>query len=265
MDSSVSPTFDIAVWEDFMDGLFSIDYSNETDLTELEQEIYAALQKDPNRIQGLITLMFQQLMVGNRTRAKALAHKIWEIGGSLEPFFEMIYIENLLNLGLTDMASVLLKPRFENLRSGMEDFYSVMVKFAVMTGNLPLLGRISSYPEADNDRELYDFAARYQKSGYLDSFKNLQKLLLEFMGDNLCAYEFALDDTSSAPVLEITLYGNQDKMQLMRRQDELHNKITALWQSLGFIPQNDYAVLVKSIKSHAAWDGGPLQDDSPED
>lgn len=265
MDNSVSPSFDIAVWEDFMDRLFSIDYSNEADLTAVEQEIYAALQNDPNRIQGLITLMFQQLMAGNRTRAKALAHKIWEIGGTLEPFFEMIYIENLLNLGMTEMASVLLKPRFENLRAAMEDFYTVMVKFAVISGNLPLLSRMSAYPEADGDRSLYDFAARYQKSGYLDSFKNLQKLLLEFMADSLCAYEFTLDEAPSGSVLEITLYGNQDKMQLFRRQDELNNKINALWQSLGFVPQNDYTVRLKSIKSHAAWDGGPLQDDLEED
>ena len=32
--------------------------------------------------------MFAHIMLGDRSKAKSMAHKIWEIGGSLAPFFE---------------------------------------------------------------------------------------------------------------------------------------------------------------------------------
>lgn len=253
--------FDASLWEAFLDELFSLHYSAESSITDVEQRIYTALQQDPDRIQGLIVLMFEQLMQGNRTRAKALAYKIWEIGGSLQPFFEMIYINNLLNLGLLDMASILIKPRFEQIKDSLEDFYPVMVKFAVMTGSIPLLNRLSAYPEASDDVDLYNFAAFYAHSGRSEQFKNIQKLILENSAEYLCTYEYDLDTVDGKPFLEIILYTTLDKFATPRLEQNLHTKIIAYCRSQGLEPLNSVQVTVRNIKSHEAWDGGDLDDD----
>lgn len=99
------------VWEDLLSELFRLNYEQQSRITAVEQKIYAALNKAPQQLEGLITLMFAHIMLGNRSKAKSMAHKIWEIGGSLAPFFEQVYIQNLLNLGLIDMAKILLSPR----------------------------------------------------------------------------------------------------------------------------------------------------------
>lgn len=242
------------LFEPLMDELFAIDYGDSDAIIVVEQKIYNALQQNPAQIEGLITLMLAQTMLGNRDKAKALANKIWEIGGELPRFFELIFVANLLNLGLLDMASVLLKPRFERLLENAGYFYPVMIKFALMTGNISLLQRLEAFPDSEDDRLLFELIDVYEEGKFTDQFKNIQKLVLENAGNFLCAYEYSLYDDRGFPEIEIELYVNLDSSSCDRLEKILLTKIDAFWRSTGNEPLNNYTVSVLNIKAHSAWD-----------
>ncbi len=242
------------LFKPFMDELFAIDYGDHDAIIVVEQKIYNTLQQNPSQIEGLITLMLAQTMLGNRDKAKALANKIWEIGGELPHFFELIFVANLLNLGLLDMASVLLKPRFEKLLENAGYFYPVMIKFALMTGNIFLLQRLEAFPDSEDDRLLFELADAYEEGKFADQFKNIQKLVLENAGNFLCAYEYNLYDDRGFPEIEIELYVNLDNSSCDQLEKVLLNKIDAFWRSTGNESLNNYNVSVLNIKAHSAWD-----------
>ena len=49
-------------------------------LLDVEREIYASLEQVPDDVSGLIVLLKNQQMQGKNEKARALAHKIWNIG-----------------------------------------------------------------------------------------------------------------------------------------------------------------------------------------
>ncbi len=238
--------------EDLLYELFELDFDEEAAISEVEADIYPFLQKDPNNICALIVLMFVEIMHGNRYKAQSLAYKIWEIGGELPSFFEVIYIENLLSLGLVDMAMVLLKPRFEQLSVNIEDFYSVLLKFSVMTGNISLLRRIEGFPAAADDEALFDFADSFARRGKSDVFKNIQRIILETMGENICAYEYAMSEETPAH-LETLLYLSADGARCQNLQQQINQKIKAYLLSVGETASEPVKVSVRNIKEHEAW------------
>lgn len=238
--------------EDLLYELFELDFDEEAAIGEVEADIYPFLQKNPNNICALIVLMFVEIMHGNRYKAQSLAYKIWEIGGGLPTFFEMIYIENLLSLGLVDMAMVLLKPRFEQLSANIEDFYSVLLKFSVMTGNAGLLHRIEGFPAAGDDEALFDFADGFVRRGRSDVFKNIQKIILETIGENICAYEYVLTGETPAR-LEVQLYLNAEEPRCMALQQQINQKIKAYLLTAGETGVEPIRAVVRGIKTHEAW------------
>lgn len=239
--------------EDLLYELFELDFDEQEAVSEVEADIYPILQKNPDNICALIVLMFVEIMHGNRYKAQSLAYKIWEIGGELPSFFEMIYIENLLSLGLVDMAMVLLKPRFEQLSVNISDFYSVLLKFSVMTGNAGLLRRIEGFESVSgDDAELFDFADRYVRAGKSDVFKNVQKIILDTMGENICAYEYMLTD-STPPQLEIQLYLNAEEARCLALQQQINQKIKAYLLSANAAEYDFIKTVVRNIKEHEAW------------
>lgn len=61
------------VWEDLLSELFRLNYEQQSRITAVEQKIYSALNKAPQQLEGLITLMFAHIMLGNRSKAKSMA------------------------------------------------------------------------------------------------------------------------------------------------------------------------------------------------
>lgn len=255
MENENQLTAESNIWEDYISRLFALSYNESAAVVALEQKIYAELSKQPNHIEGLITLMFAQIMQGNRPKAKAIAYRIWEIGGQLETFFEMIYIENLLNLGLIDMASILLKPRFEKLKENLADFYPVLAKFAILTGSTSLLSRLGDYSEIPaGDELLFELIEEYTASHYSEHFKNIQKIVLEHSAEYLCAYEYNLYDDLGFPELEIVLYVGFEPGFCLKMQQNIENKIEAYWKSSQTEPLYNLQIVVENIHAHPAWE-----------
>lgn len=242
------------MFEDLLAQLFALNYRQSDEIVKVEQKIYAVLQQNPGRIEGLITLMQAQIMLANRAKAVALAHRIWEIGGNLSEYFELVLINNLLNLGLLDMAAILIKPRFENLAQNAEYFYPVLSKFAVMTGNFALMARLSPYVQAaEGDVALYQFAAFYQYENRNEAFKNVQKLIIENIGESLLSYEYNFYSEEEFPDLEIVLYVDADRDQRTNMEELIDVKITAFYRSIGLERFDNHYVSLEDIHNHPAY------------
>ncbi len=244
----------LETWGGILENLLRTPYRDTAAIMKTEAQIYAALQRRQDDVEGLITLMFEQIMLGNRTKAKALAYKIWEIGGELNPVFEEIFTENLLNLGMLDMAAILLKSRFDNLSLNIAGFYPVLAKFALMSGDLSQLLRLQPYTEAGDDAVLYDLAEVYKQAGNSEQFKNISRLVLEQISEYLCSYEYDLYDDRGFPEIEIILYINFEEAFCRRLEDGINTKIGAYWQSSGYPALDNFSVRVENIKNHEAWD-----------
>lgn len=248
------PEEDNSVWEDLLDELFALNYDQVQKILDVERKIYAELQQKPNNLSGLITLMYCQVMLGNQEKAKTLGTRIWEIGGNLEEFFEFVYLENLLSLGMLDMALVLLRPRIENLRENLDMFYPCLTKFAVMTGNLGLLRRISDYPDMPEDEEmLFELVDIYSESQYAPIFKSIMKLILENVNEHQCSYEYELFDDRGFAEMMITVYVNNDESFCKRLQTVIEDKISALWISMGQEQMNNIGIDILPIQEHEGW------------
>jgi len=244
----------IEFFEDILNELFEIPFSQTNKIKEYEQKIYQNLQKSPGNIYGLITLLFVQFMQGYREDSKKTAYRIWEIGGSLPQLFEIVYIEVLLGLGLLDKATILLKPKFENLRENIDYFYPVLSKFAIITGSVSLLERMSSFPQIkENDSILFDFAEMYRAADCISQFKDLQKMVMENVGNMTCAYEYDLYDDREFPELEVVIYVTSDDASCLKIEAELSKKIDAYWLSCGKERLYNYGVSVRNIRHHDSW------------
>ena len=166
------------------------DYSRTAEIMEVEKQIYAVLKQNPENVNGLIVLMQEQIMLANHQRAKALAYKIWEIGGHLTVETENLYIQNLINIGLIEMAGVLLKTRFDNIGENIFSFYPVMLKYAIASGDAFLIEKINAADLAAPSRQmLVDFLNVNRQLNYTEHFSNLQKQLYERNKDIMLSYE----------------------------------------------------------------------------
>lgn len=123
--------------------LVKLDYRQQDEIQDLERQLYLLLKENPENINGLIILMQEQIMRGEHQKAKSLAYKIWDLGGEMSPALEALFISNLINLGLTDMAGILLKPKFDALNTYIKIFYPQLLKYAIATGNLNYIERIA--------------------------------------------------------------------------------------------------------------------------
>lgn len=232
--------------------LMNSPYSQITIISEIERSLYSEMSKNPE--DNLILIAFMQLhtMLGNHEKAKAFAYKIWEKGSRLEEMEEYYYISNLMNLGLLDMASVLLKPKLANLMETIELYYPLMMKIAVMTGNIALMDRLSSNPLfSDEEGFLKGIINKYKNYNYIEHFKAVQKIILEQVPDNLCAYEFdVVNDVWDEMVISLYLTGDNDTRERLKK--EIEERLSTYYASANLEKLSNYSWNIRHISEHPA-------------
>ena len=242
----------IDIFGDLLNELLETKFDNTSRIVKLEQEIYNYLGKYHGNIYGLIALMFAQFMQGKKE--KSTSNTIWEIGGELSPEFENVYIEILLGLGLLEKAAIMVKPKFENLKKYIEDFYPVLSKFAVMTGSTILIDKLSMFEsDDDNDKKLFEFAAIFRDAGCSAQFKDLQKLVIENIADKMCAYEYELYNDRGFSELEVVVYTILDERSCAQKEEDIRKKIDAYWLSCGKERLYNYSVSISNIQQYGSW------------
>ena len=228
-----------------------LSYSDISAITDIEQSAYRLLGVFPQDLRGLIILFRIKIMLGDRGKAVSVAEQIWEIGGNLDDVFEEAYIDGLLDIGLLEMASVLLKPRFENLSAALPFFYRVMLKFTIIGGSLRFMEKITSSVHApQRENLLFDFIDMYRLMNYGEHFKNIMKLILDNAKNSLCGYGWQLYDDRGFTDLEVELYLEKEAFQTSGLADILESKINAYCASAGVPRANNFSFVLRSIAAH---------------
>ena len=159
--------------------LSTLSYQDREQISAYERQVYDMLRSSPQNLDGLVAFLRIQLMQGNHQKAKAVANRIWEIGGTLDHEAEKSYVNDLLNLGLVEMASILLRPYFERMSAYVGEYGHLFLKYAIAAGLLNVIEKTAVLlPSVGVRKALTDFAAVYRHLNYADrGFTDLEILL----------------------------------------------------------------------------------------
>ncbi len=216
-------------------------------LQEIEQELYSVLAQAPDNVAGLIALLKNQQMQGRGEKARQLAHKIWSIGGDISPYQEYCYINLLLSLGMLDMALTLLQPRLSNLSDNVEVFASVMIRFALLTGNLPLLAQITATANDGSEQLFAEFINAYQELEYAEHFRNIQRLIADTLRNHRLGFDYQLYFDRGFTDLSVTYYTDVPVGACASATKDLNQKIDDYHTSANIKRIYNYEVKIKNI------------------
>lgn len=233
--------------------LNEVPYNDKAQLSSFEQQIYNLLKPNPQNLDGLVTFLRIQLMLGNHHKAKSIAHRIWELGGALNHQSEKSYINDLMNVGLIEMASILLKPYFENMVDDMAEYGHLFLKYGIESGNLNILEKVTQLLKDNKARlALNDFIGVYRHLNYADNFKNIQRAILENVKNTLCAYEFNLYTDRGFTDLEVLLYvGNENEGNYQPLNEAINLQTSAICEAKGAKKLNNLCIVVKLINEYS--------------
>ena len=216
-------------------------------LQEIEQELYSVLAQNPDNIAGLIVLLKNQQMQGRGEKSRTLAHKIWSIGGDISLYQEYCYIDLLLSLGMLDMALTLLQPRFSNLTDNIDMFAPVMIRFALQTGNIPLLSQVVSASNGGYKQLFDEFINAYQELEYAEHFKNVQRLIADILREHRLGFSYKLYYDRGFTDLSVIYYTDIPIESCDNMTQDINRKIDAYHTSSGIKRLYNYEVKIKNI------------------
>ena len=211
--------------------LSTLSYQDREQISAYERQVYDMLRSSPQNLDGLVAFLRIQLMQGNHQKAKAVANRIWEIGGTLDHEAEKSYVNDLLNLGLVEMASILL-----------------FLKYAIAAGLLNVIEKTAVLlPSVGVRKALTDFAAVYRHLNYADAFKGIQRSVLDNVRDTLCAYEFNLYTDRGFTDLEILLYVGNETLDCERLREFVDLQASAVCSAKGVKRLNNLSFVIRPV------------------
>ena len=233
--------------------LSTLSYQDREQISAYERQVYDMLRSSPQNLDGLVAFLRIQLMQGNHQKAKAVANRIWEIGGTLDHEAEKSYVNDLLNLGLVEMASILLRPYFEKMSAYVGEYGHLFLKYAIAAGLLNVIEKTAALLLSVGVRKaLTDFAAVYRHLNYADAFKGIQRSVLDNVRDTLCAYEFNLYTDRGFTDLEILLYVGNETLDYERLREFVDLQASAVCSAKGVKRLNNLRFTLSLIFSPAA-------------
>ncbi len=229
----------------------SLDGSNINEILKTGAMIDKMLMQYRDNVELLILQMHLEILNSREQRARAIASRIWELGGNLSPLLEKMYLDDLMNLGMLEMSMLLIKPHFENMEQDIGIFPLEMIKFALMTGSVPLLKKIiATAPAEPFYQTLNQFADAYRLNHYEEHFKNIQRIVIETFGRQICAYDYNLYTDRGFTDIEILLYFDNYNQELDKYQSLLETKIEGYCLTSGVKRIHNLCFSCRNIKEH---------------
>ena len=218
--------------EALYDKVLKLSYKNTSAILQTIGEVERISSQNRENTELLILLTHLQIMNSQEQRARALANRVWELGGNISLLFEKMYLRDLLNLGMIDMAAILLRPRLENLDENIAIFPIEMIVFALMIGNAQLLKNVVGKNRTNPlCRALLHFAETYIDTQYEYHFANIQKIVLNNVSDMICGYDFDYYTDRGFTDVEIKLYFSNYDMNVKKYQMLIENKIASYFST----------------------------------
>lgn len=247
--------FNINNPEQQIDAMFQkvkgLSYNNINEIMRTTAEVERLFSRYRNNTELLILQTRLQILNSQEQKARAIANQVWQIGGNIRIEYEKMYLSDLINLGMIDMATILIKPRFQNIAENIKIFPLEMIRYALITGNTSLLKKISS--AAANKplfQALTQFANTYQHAHYDSHFANIQKIVLENIGNVICGYDFNFYTDRGFTDIDIILYFSNYDFNLNQYKMLINNKIDGYCLTAGIKRIHNLNFVFRKIKDH---------------
>ena len=212
------------VWEFIQ----TLEYNDSDNIIFLEQQLYNLLQKQPEDIYLLVLLMHEQIMNNRGQRARSIAYKIWDLGGKLELKLERMYIDDLMNLGLMDMAGAALTPYLSELENKIQAYSDLFLKYAVFTGNMGLLDRFLSYlPENNETKILKDWINLASEAKATTHLGSILTRITDNVRESLSGCRYKLFDDREFPEIEFVFYVDETIKNYQEMRRKMHLQISS--------------------------------------
>ena len=236
--------------KEIVEALLSYNFSQVYDILPEEKKLISIRDENPKSTYPLIGLMLANIMLGNKTKALQLGKEIWNLGGELSIFFEVVYIDCLLDLGEIKKASALLKDRLANMAAYVTTFYKPMVKYAIVTADFELLSKIGEF---DNNQNKEPFLFLYAERALYNDIKNDVLAIIRIANDNLgdacSAFGYKAENNG---IMNLIFYTNAEVEQNQNWHKKIQNKIESYYLSSQKEYNSELAIKILNIKLHPA-------------
>ena len=229
----------------------TLEYKNEEGIQFLEQQLYNLLQKQPEDINLLSLLLHEQIMHNRGTRARSIAYKIWESGGSLDADLEQMYIDDLMNLCLPDMAGAALAPYIADLENSLVNYGNLIVKYAVLSGNMALLERLLVYlPETKENNILRNWLSLSQELHADNHIPQIMTNILNNVREALMGFSYNLFMDRNFPDIEFVFYVDESITDYTEMREKIHLQISSYCAAHKFQELENLSVVLYPLTRH---------------
>ena len=231
--------------------LISFSYSQLFDIAPLERDLTNLHLHCPQIAEPLIGMMFCAIMLGKKSDAITCANKLQNFKIEVTDSLEMLYIDCLIGIGEFEKARVLISARMDNVEQNLDLFYSVVVKYALYTGDLYILANLAKYPEVyDEDPLLFDFAQKYCDGINNKHYNAILKIIYDTVGNIICSKEYLLHDDGN---IQLCLYTTANIEDNLKFQDLIFNKIDGYYTSMQEEVKREVFIRLDNVNLHPSW------------
>lgn len=203
-------------------------YTDNDNITFLEQQLYTLLQSEPENANLLSLLMHEQIMHNRGARARSIAQKIWEIGGALDADIEQMYIDDLMNLGLEDMVATALSPYIADFEKSVTTHSFLLLKYAIFSGNMSLLERVVSYlSENEESNILKEWIQLSEELNANNHIPQIMKQLINNVRNEMLGFSYNLFKDRDIPDIEFVFYVEDSVKNYDDLREKMHFQISA--------------------------------------
>lgn len=206
----------------------TLEYNDAENIIFLEQQLYNLLQKLPEDVKLLILLMHEQIMNNRGQRARSIAYKIWDLGGNIELKLERMYIDDLMNIGLMDMAGAALTPYLSELEKNVAKYDDLFIKYAVFSGNMGLLDRVLSYlPTTNENKILQDWIGLTAEAKATSHMGAILTRITDNVRDTMAGCRYKLFEDRDFPEVEFIFYVDETVKNYQELRRKMHMQISS--------------------------------------
>lgn len=218
----------LASYKNVWEYLQTLEYQDEEGIRFLEEQLYNLLQALPEDSNLLALLMHEQIMNDRGSRARSIAGKIWETGGALAPEIEVMYIDDLINLGLDDMAGAALAPYISDLENSLKSHGRLLLKYALFSGKMTLLERLMAYLPTNRDNDiLRSLLAMFDELKVSRHIPAIMVRLQNNLRDSVMGFSFNIFEDREFPEVEFVFYVDSSVTDYANLRENLNHQISA--------------------------------------
>ena len=239
--------------------LISLDYTDTEGILYLEQQLYNLLQQNPDDTNLLALLLHEQIMNNKGQRARSIAYKIWENGGNMSPEIEKLYIDDLINLYLLDMAGAALMPVISDLENNINKWFDSLLNYSLISGNMSLLGRTLNYlPDGRRFNILRDWCMLSDYMKVTEHLPEIMKRLCKEVQDTILSFSYNLFADREFPEIEFIFYVSDEVKNRDNLRETLNLQISSYCSARKIDDLVNLSSVVYPISRHLLIDSQPV-------